>query len=468
MEHIQRLATIGLLNLLVYYKTLFYGYVGDDVERAERPQEFKNIFHRWWLQFIGLKHRNSMVAHLITLATHTICCLAIYLALGMNNVSFLTALLFSINPINIQGSVWISGRNYVTSTILTLGMWAFPFISWIFYMGTSYFAVNAWFAPLVFLGTKYWYMAGIIPLIWLMHPNNKQTLSRKLWETGGLKTTNSEMRAIKPQKIVPFLKTYIYYFSLCLFPYRLGVEHSFIRGFGTNKTDNAQGYKKDWIFWTGLLVFSFVSLTSLYCIIKGWNPVIWGLFWFTVNIAIWGNFVTYQQQIAERYCYLANVGLMFALANLIIHYPLLITFLLTAYLIRLIFSMDMYLNDYWAVEHTLVEQKKMHYMWLMRGVKKFMAKDYLGAAYDFNEAHIHKPYDLKILFNLASTYFLLGDVTKSREFLEKAKVNVYDELGDTVKPAFDNLEAHIKVVEEAKARGETQVQIDLKNILVVK
>ena len=53
----------------------------------------------------------------------------IYLALGKNNLSFLTAILFSINPVNIQGSVWISGRNYVISSILTLAMFMFPKIS---------------------------------------------------------------------------------------------------------------------------------------------------------------------------------------------------------------------------------------------------------------------------------------------------------------------------------------------------
>ena len=469
MEHIQKLALIAVLNLIVYYKTLFYGYVGDDVERSERKDpEFKNRYHRWWIQFIGLRHINSMVSHFITLITHTVCCLMIYLALGRNNLSFLTAILFSINPVNMQGSIWISGRNYVTSSILTLGMWMFPFISWIFYTATSHFAVNAWFAPLVFLGTKHWYMVGIIPVVWLITSNNRTTLHRKLWETGGLKTTNTEMRAIKVQKIIPFVKTYLYYFVLCIFPWTLGLEHNFLRGFGTNKTDNEKGYKMNWVFWTGLTLFLSVCVSSVYCIFNGWHPAIWGLFWFTVNIAMWCNFVTIQQQISERYCYIAAIGLMYALANVIIHYPILITDFIVGYLIRLWFVSDIYINDWWAVEYSIREEKKGYQMWLMRGIKKFMAKDHMGALYDFNEAYIHKPYDLKILFNLATVTFILGDVVKAREFLEKAKVNVYDELGESVKPAFDQLEGQIKLVEEAKARGETQVQIDLSKVMIVK
>ena len=469
MEQIQRLAIIALINLVVFYRTIFFGFVGDDVERSERKEPvFKNRFHRWWILFIGLRHVNSMHAHLVTILTHTVCCMMIYISFGMNNLSLLTALLFTINPVNTEGSIWISGRNYVTSSILGLAMWMFPMVSWVFYMMTSHFAVNAWFLPLVFLGTKYWYMVGIIPLIWLVDSNNRSTLNRKLWETGGLKTTNSEMRAVKIKKFIPFIKTYIYYLALCIFPWNLGLEHDYLRGFGTNKTDNEKGYKLDWIFWVGLGVFLTVVGLSIYGIIKGWMPLSWGLFWFTINIAMFCNFVTYQQQVATRYAYLANIGLMYALASVIIHYPIAITAFLVAYLIRLIYVQEMYLNDWWAVEYTIREFKKMHYMWLMRGVKKFMQRDHLGAMYDFNEAYQHKPYDLKVLFNLATTYFILGDVVKAREFLDKARNNVYDELGDAVKPAFDGLEAYIKVIEEAKARGETQVQIDLGKVMVVK
>ena len=182
MEHIERIATIMLVNLLIYWKAIYFGFVGDDIERHDRKQEFKNRFHRWWIQFIGLKHIDSQVAHFISIAVHILCCITVYLSLGHNNISFLTALLFSINPVNIQGVVWISGRNYATSSILALLMFTFPQLSWIFYASTSYFAVNAWFTPLAFMGTKYWYMVGIIPVIWLLFKNNRQILHVKLWE----------------------------------------------------------------------------------------------------------------------------------------------------------------------------------------------------------------------------------------------------------------------------------------------
>jgi len=167
-----------------------------------------------------------------------------------------------------------------------------------------------------------------------------------------------------------------------------------------------------------------VGYGSIYGMFNGWIPLTWGLFFFSVNIAMWCNFVTYQQQISERYLYLANIGMMYALASVIIHYPLVITVFITGYLVRLWYMMEMYLNDYWAVEYSIIECKSMHYMWLMRGVKKFMVKDYMGALMDFNEALLYKPYDLKILFNLATTTFILGDIVKAKEYLVKAKENI--------------------------------------------
>ena len=83
-------------------------------------------------------------------------------------------------------------------------------------------------------------------------------------------------------------------------------------------------------------------------------------------------------------------------------------------------------------------------------------------------AYQHKPYDLKVLYNLAATCFVLGDVVKARDFLGRARQNVYDELETEVKPAFDDLEKQITIVEEAKAKGQTQIQIDLSKVMVVK
>ena len=460
----EKTGVIALINLIVYYRTLFYGYVGDDLERSQRTEPvFKNWRHRWWIQFIGLRHTNSMVAHFITLWTHTICCALIYLALGCNNVSFLTALLFSINPINIQGSVWISGRNYVTSTILTLLMFIHPLVSIIPYYFTSFFAVNAWFAPLAFLWTPYWYLSLMIPLVFFFTKHNKSTLKRKLWETGGVKTTNAEMRAVKPDKLIIFLKCFGYYFRLCLFPYITGIDHKFMYGFGTNQTDNKKGYSLDKDFCIGLIC----AVMPFLAYFMGYRRVGWGLWWFAVNIAMWCNFITIQQQIGQRYVYLANVGMMFAVSSLIVNYPILISIVITAYMVRLWYIMPSYINDYWAVEHCVMENKNFHYIWIMRGVKKYFNKDFPGAMLDFMEAYKYKPYDFKVCYNIAALSLVLGNVPQSRQFITLAKENIYDEMEGEANNPIIGLEKVITEV-EVTLKSSPNFNLDLNRIMVVK
>jgi len=137
-------------------------------------------------------------------------------------------------------------------------------------------------------------------------------------------------------------------------------------------------------------------------------------------------------------------------------------------LVRLWFIMDMYLNDWWVVEYTIREIKNCYYIWLMRGVKKFMEQDFKGAFKDFNEAYLHKPYDLKVLYNLSTVCFVLGDLVQAKKFLELAKKNVYDELDEDVKPAFQKTEEMIKKLEDSRARGETAFNINLNELLIVK
>ena len=462
---------IVLINLVVYFRSLYFGYVGDDIEVAEstkkRKEAYKSKWRRLWGEFIGEWHRNSMIAHFITLCVHTVTCVMIYLVFGKSDIAFLTAVLFSINPVNIQGSVWISGRNYATTSILVLLMYAFPFFSIIPYYFTSIFSVAGWFAPLIFLWTPYWWLVFLIPIMLLVDKRNRATFKRKIWgpfqEKTGTKTTNSEMKAIKVDKLIVFTKTFGYYFKLCLFPFVVGIDHKFLYGFGTNRTDNLIGYKINGDFWFGLMC----GMTPFVAFYLGFREVGFGLWWFSVNIAMWCNFLTIQQQVAHRFSYLATIGLMYALANLIIAYPIVITAILVFYLTRLWYLMPSYLNDYWAVEYCVQETRTFHYVWLMRGVKKFFIKDFQGAYYDFMEAYRHKPYDFKVLYNIASTSLILGNIGQSKHFLELAKQNIYDEMEIQISEPIADLEKTLGEA-ESQLKSGPNIRLELKKILVVK
>ena len=158
---------------------------------------------------------------------------------------------------------------------------------------------------------------------------------------------------------------------------------------------------------------------------------------------------------------------MYALANLIIAYPIVITAILVFYLTRLWYLMPSYLNDYWAVEYCVQETRTFHYVWLMRGVKKFFIKDFQGAYYDFMEAYRHKPYDFKVLYNIASTSLILGNIGQSKHFLELAKQNIYDEMEIQISEPIADLEKTLGEA-ESQLKSGPNIRLELKKILVVK
>ena len=496
---IQHLCLIALINLFIYYRTLSFNYVSDDVVVAAKTEPiptdiwlFKWVtrfpkllklciwinnkipvkirhelsnrlwnLHKLWLQLWGHRYFNPKHAHILTLGLHILNCLLIYILLRNTPIAFTTALLFSINPVNMQGgSVWLSGKGYSMATTATLIMFIIPILAPLLYFAAPYLAPSAFFSPMAFLGTKFWFWIFLIPIFMKWGAMGK-IIHNKVYNQPN-KTVNTEMTIIKPRKIIPFIKTFGYYFILCIFPFKMGLYHKFLYGFGTNQTDNKKGYKLTWSFWIGLLIMLWILAHIIYF----HNLASWGLWWFCVNIAMWSNAKTIQQQVAERYLYLPNIGMSIFVAFALQNHITLLAMLMTAYLVRLWYIMPSYTSDYWIVEYNTAEFKNLHYPWLIRGIKKYGIGDLKGAYHDFCEAHIHKPYDFKVLFNLSCATLMLGDFKNARHFFEEAKKFRYDEIEVDINPLFLALETEIKKAEEQAPTGK--YCIDLANVRVVK
>lgn len=459
---INDIMVIVLLNFLVYARTLRFGYVSDDLvvswKTEPKPRHF---IHGLWLQFWGHRYINTQHAHFMTLCLHTLNCVLVYVLLRNSPIALITALFFSVNPVNMQGgAVWLSGRGYSFATTATLIMFLVPFLAPILYWCAPYISPSAFFTPAGFLGTKWWFWLFLIP-VYMKWGAMGKIVNNKIYNHQN-KTVNTEMLAIKPSKLIVFTKSFGYYFNLCLFPFKIGLYHKFLYGFGTNKTDNKKGYALNKDFWCGIITI----LSILFHVYSYHNLASWGLVWFSVNIAMWCNIRTIQQQISERYCYLANVGMMVFLAYSIKDFPLVCVGIFSAYLTRLWFIMPSYISDYWIIEYNIHEEKKLHYPWLMRGVKKFGMGDFKGAFHDWCEAHQHKPYDFKVLYNLSCVSLLMGDFKNARKFFDEAIKFKYDEIDDDINPLFNALEGEVKKAEEQAVTGKYQV--DLNKIRVVK
>lgn len=498
---ILHLLLIIFVNLLFYWATLNYWYVSDDIPCSAVPNEEKkkdlvdldellkifvnkypneknqfiphltDLHNKWissppknfwkgvWLQLRGQRYFNARHAHIITLTVHIINTLLIYLAFGCNNVSLIASLLFAINPINAQGgAIWISGKPYSTATTLVLLMYVLPYASPVFFYLTSFCSASAMFSPLSFVFTKYWFLAS---MPFLAFPILRNVIKKK-WCLNN--TSNREMVAIVPRKIIPFMKSYGYYFRLCVIPYKLGLYHSFLWGLGVSQKYNKKAYKLDKNFWTGTILF----LGSAYLIYLNHSNLFgFGLLWFMINIIMWCNICTVQQQIADRYCYLPCIGIMLSLSYLAYHSPspfnyILLTTIFTYYGTRLWNYRFAYMNDYWQIEYNVMEQPNAHYAWISRGIKKFFFNDFDGALRDFCESRNFVDHDFKTNFNMATMLFCLGDLPQCEIYLKFAEENHYEGVEELQRKEFTD---HLRQLIEKRKRNEN---IPLQDVRIIK
>lgn len=320
---------ITALNLALYLKTLRYKFVSDDLTVFYHPPVFKNQLHRRWLQFIGAcklqgktlrffknqqgKWEMAVIEteeqeHLLAVLLHTAICLTIYFAFGASSVSFLTALLYSTNPINHQATIWPGGRGYVLPILSLLLSICVPFLSPALLYFCSWFTIG-FLAPLVLIGSTKWYLLGWMPLVWFLHWLKFSTAIK----LKASKESFDEDRKYTLKKLRIYVKTYGFYFLLCLFPFRITFYHNFLQSMAGNDIMMRRAYAFDRYFLTGIVAFFGIIIYSCFC----WGPIAWALVAFTIGIIPFCNIVRSNQEIAERFCALPNVFLMYALAQII-------------------------------------------------------------------------------------------------------------------------------------------------------
>ena len=212
---------IVLINLVFYYRTLSLGYVSDDLPALN--VKYKNRWERILKCLIAHPTGNKQIDHGLSIVAHTLVCLLIYLALGQNHISFIAAVLYSVNPANNQGSIWISGRGYVWCTALTLAGLFMPYLSPLTAIGAS---INpaGFFSPLAYIGSERWYLAGIVILPWIFKYKKlkKEIKDRRKREAVAFD------KKLSLAKIIIAIKIYGFYFIFCLFAFRLTWYHSFM------------------------------------------------------------------------------------------------------------------------------------------------------------------------------------------------------------------------------------------------
>lgn len=453
MEKFNAIYWIVIVNLTLYFKTLRFKFVSDDFSVYHSPPEYKNRFHKRWLQFTGQmklisktfnfyrdngKWKFAIIQtaeqeHLLALMLHILICILIYIAFGKSQISFVAALLYATNPVNNQGTIWPGGRGYALPIACLLLAMAVPLTAPVALGFCSWYTIG-FLAPLALIGSSKWYLVGWMPLIWLLHSRKWSTA---LKSKAKIESFDEDKVSLKPKKFVILIKTFGFYLTLCLFPHKITFYHSFLQSMSGSGKDKAQTIW-DKYFWIGAIaICSFV----FYIAQVQWSTLHWSLFAFFITIIPFCNFIRANQEIAERFCALPNVFLMLALSHLIASYSFLVAAFVIFYATRTFYTLIMYKDEYFITELAILEDPNAWYAWHVRAHKRWDTQSYKEALIMWVMARLISPREFKILMNISTCLRMLKNDKEADAFLRLAKECI---VPGQEKQSLEFIEAHRK------------------------
>jgi hypothetical protein len=427
-----RLLIILVTVVLAYWRTIKYKFIIDDHDHVKKPEErTPKLLKRVWEHFYGIKVTNLKLTHAFSVSIHALVCCLIYLVFGMNDIAFLTAMLFALNPVNNQCSIWLSGRAYAITTLLFLiGMLYMPLLP-LFYGLASWWSIGALMTPLLFLVLKPWWLGLIIPLgLLLIKSKTKECYTAGM---NRYKGTTEIMSEISFRKLIIVFKTLGYYFILCLFPTKLGMCHEYLSTFGLTKKETDKYMKLDLFFFIGIAVVLATLITRQF-----------GLVWFLVFALPWLNMVVISHLISERYIYLSNIGLMYLLSKLIIGTPFMWIFL-TFYAVRLFYFIPAYRDIicYWKSNTEIFPTVAMG--WNQLGLAQLQFGNTGSALDSWIRGVQERPNDFRLNYNTANLLLGCGQAQESARFIKSAEENLDPKNGyDFWKDKVDTIKLELK------------------------
>jgi len=430
-----RILCIIISALFFYRRTVKYGYIIDDFQVATHKR--RNKLFDFWGQIRGHAYFQPRVEHTITLLFHTLNSVLIYLALGANDVSFMAGMLFAVNPVNNQTSVWLSGKVYsVAVTMVLLGILFKPLYPLLYLFAGFYFSLNVLLTPLLFLFINPVWFVAFIPVFLLIFKKRVVVEPKRRYEGG-----TSWMREVSLRKLIISIKTLGYYFRICLFPIKLAMCHQYLHVFGLSKKETEKWYTFDIYFWLGLGVL----LTLATGLVLKWQ--VFGLFWFVVLMVQWCNFLVLNHPICERYAYMANVGLMYMVATVLMKVPYgtyIAVALWTYYATKLWHFLPAYKNNLEYFKSGMEQFDKVAINYNQYGLELVRFNRPGTALETFNDGLLCRPNDFRLNYNTANLLCSMSRFQEAVCYINRAeaaldKNNSYD----TWKKQVDSIKATI-------------------------
>lgn len=431
---LNNVAWIIVVNLALYLKTLSFKFVSDDFSAWRNPPVPKNAWHKLWLQATGQMKiyskaikfvfsnkklymaivRTEEMEHLYTLFIHIAICVSIYFAFGTSQVSFIAAMLYSVNPMNNQGTIWPSGRGYALPILFLLLAMIIPILSPLFLFSGAWYTAG-FLSSLSLIGSTKWYLLASMPLVWYLH-------SRKFTKAVGNKRNMEcydEDRIIHPKKLILGVKTFGFYLLMCIIPFRITFYHNFLQSSaGSMKHKNYTLCRYFWIGMTAIVAWVVCAM------LLPWNALLWACLAFFITIVPFCNIVRANQEIAERFAALPNVFLMFALAQVIAPYSALFIAFAIFYATRTFYTLRLYSDEYFITECAVIEDPHAWWAWHCRAMKRWDTQSYREALILWVMAKLISPKEFKVLINISSCLKLLNNHKEAEDYLLLAQENI--------------------------------------------
>ena len=442
----QIILIIALVAIL-YFRIVKFQLVVDDLNRyAEMKRRFsvgmtlKNVWGKFsipeFLYGFGTFGINIKLDHAFTVAIYAMVCVLIYFAFGQNNISFLAAILYAVNPINHQVSIWSNGRRYAVNIILVLLMMLIPkpfgLIAWAF---TPFFQVTAISAPIV-LG---WWYALAIPVAFIIG-------YRKWKERSNLRQAaqgSEDHLKFSPSRVITIFKLFGFYMTRMVVPGDCMMTYPDLYYWGLTKDGNKDAYALNWKFYRGVAVLLF-SLAAVYLL-----PMPQRLYFIFILLAViqWSG-VTPKivvQHSTDRYISCAVPFVMYLVAWVAVtyfgQYALAVLALLAGYYVQGLNNIMMMYEDIRAFHrhHCYYDPGNFSSTYaLAHGC--LMAGNPIDAWHYCRMGLFYNPNNYKFLMLASQLSVIAGDKEATAAYLSQAKANQYLGQGNVHKKATDEIE----------------------------
>lgn len=449
---------IILFNILIYFRTVNYDLVMDDIQHwtRMRKSEFKLITnpHKKPLWFRLYYHLipdhlysgttfgvNLKIEHSFTIFLHTLNCVLMYIAFGHNEISFFAAMLYACNPINNQTSIWLNGRRYAFNISFALLMLIFPLSSIFLYPFSLLLQVTAFFTPILMAKTSLWYLI-LFPIVcalgWKRLKGRCEGRSQTM--------AKGDLLTFKPSRIIFIIKSFGFFFFKMIIPGVCSMQYSDRFYWGLTQEGNKEAYTLNKDFWIGCVALVINAGIMAIC---PYSVKFYAIF---MGLAIlqWCAIIPIVQILSDRYMSLPNVFMMFLVSYFahflgIFYIPLMIV-LGIYYLIGLSVVMPMYKNLMFYYDYHFKYFPQIPWPRTLL-ISDLMAEGKYQLATDLtSEGLRHNSKDYNLLMWGAVMALIKHDFNNSELFLKEAEKNLYINQEESQRKEIKNMRDNLKKV----------------------